>query len=68
MRLQAFRHDCVLKGTLLANGKLFVTGYYWGGGQSFRFATNRKDLKAAFVFCGPPPRQGLDEAHHRAGL
>ena len=37
------------------NGKLFVTGYCWGGGQSFRFATNRKDLKAAFVFYGPPP-------------
>lgn len=38
-----------------SNGKLFVTGYCWGGGQSFRFATNRKDLKAAFVFYGPPP-------------
>jgi carboxymethylenebutenolidase len=39
------------------NGKLFVTGYCWGGGQSFRFATNRKDLKAAFVFYGPPPQK-----------
>ena len=38
-----------------ANGKLFVTGYCWGGGQSFRFASNRKDLKAAFVFYGVPP-------------
>lgn len=38
-----------------SNGKLFVTGYCWGGGQSFRFATNRQDLKAAFVFYGPPP-------------
>jgi carboxymethylenebutenolidase len=38
-----------------SSGKLFVTGYCWGGGQSFRFATNRKDLKAAFVFYGPPP-------------
>ena len=37
------------------NKMLFVTGYCWGGGQSFRFATNRKDLKAAFVFYGPPP-------------
>src|ERR1700688_2142383 len=27
-----------------ANGKLFVTGYCWGGSQSFRFATNRGDL------------------------
>jgi carboxymethylenebutenolidase len=38
-----------------ANGKLFVTGFCWGGGQSFRFATNRADLAAAFVFYGPPP-------------
>jgi carboxymethylenebutenolidase len=38
-----------------ANGKLFVAGFCWGGGQSFRFATNRSDLSAAFVFYGPPP-------------
>lgn len=38
-----------------ANGVLFVGGFCWGGGQSFRFATNRSDLKAAFVFYGPPP-------------
>ena len=37
------------------NGKLAVTGFCWGGGQSFRFATNRNDLSAAFVFYGPPP-------------
>jgi carboxymethylenebutenolidase len=40
-----------------ANGKLFVTGYCWGGGQSFRFATNRADLSAAFVFYGSPPEK-----------
>lgn len=38
-----------------ANGKLAVTGFCWGGGQSFRFGTNRKDLSAAFVFYGTPP-------------
>ena len=38
-----------------ASGTLFVTGYCWGGGQSFCFATNRPDLAAAFVFYGPPP-------------
>src|SRR5229473_2356954 len=38
-----------------ANGKLFVGGFCWGGGQTFRFATNRPDLAAAFVFYGPPP-------------
>ncbi len=38
-----------------ATKKLFVTGFCWGGGQSFRFATNRPDLAAALVFYGPPP-------------
>jgi carboxymethylenebutenolidase len=38
-----------------ANGKLYVAGFCWGGGQTFRFATNRADLAAAFVFYGPPP-------------
>ena len=38
-----------------ANGKLAVVGFCWGGGQSFRFATERKGLSAAFVFYGPPP-------------
>jgi carboxymethylenebutenolidase len=38
-----------------ANGKVAVTGYCWGGTQSFRFATNRPSLKAAFVFYGSTP-------------
>ncbi len=38
-----------------ANGKVAVAGFCWGGGQSFRFATARKDLKAAFVFYGTGP-------------
>jgi carboxymethylenebutenolidase len=38
-----------------ASGKLFVTGYCWGGGKSFLFATQRHGLTAAFVFYGPPP-------------
>jgi len=38
-----------------SNGKLFVGGFCWGGGQTFRFATNRADLAAAFVFYGPSP-------------
>lgn len=38
-----------------ANGKLFVVGFCWGGGQSFRYATNRRGLSAAFVFYGTPP-------------
>ena len=38
-----------------ANGKIVVAGFCWGGGQSFRYATNNKNLKAAFVFYGTPP-------------
>jgi len=37
------------------NGKVAVAGFCWGGGQSFRYATNNKDLKAAFVFYGSGP-------------
>jgi len=42
-----------------SNGQLYVVGFCWGGNQSFRYATNRHDLKAAFVFYGMPP---TDEA------
>jgi len=38
-----------------ANGKLAVAGFCWGGGQSFLYAANNKDLKAAFVFYGTGP-------------
>ncbi len=37
------------------NGKVVVCGFCWGGSQSFRFATNNKDIKAAFVFYGTGP-------------
>lgn len=37
------------------NGKVAVCGFCWGGSQSFRFATNRPTLKAAFVFYGTAP-------------
>lgn len=32
-----------------SNGKLFVGGFCWGGEQTFRFATNRCAVGAAFV-------------------
>jgi carboxymethylenebutenolidase len=44
------------------NGKVTVGGFCWGGGQSFRFATNNKDLKAAFAFYGTGPENGEDIA------
>ena len=37
------------------NGKVCVVGFSWGGSQSFRFATNRRDLSASFVFYGTGP-------------
>jgi carboxymethylenebutenolidase len=37
------------------NGKLAVIGFCWGGGESFRYATNNPDLKAAFVCYGQGP-------------
>jgi carboxymethylenebutenolidase len=39
------------------NGKLAVAGFCWGGMQTFRFATNRKDLAAAYVFYGAAPEE-----------
>jgi carboxymethylenebutenolidase len=44
------------------NGKVAVGGFCWGGGQSFRFATNNKNLKAAFVFYGTGPDKEADIA------
>jgi carboxymethylenebutenolidase len=41
-----------------ANGKLAVAGFCWGGGQTFRFATDRPSSKAAFVFYGAAPMTG----------
>lgn len=37
------------------NGKLLVAGFCWGGGQSFRYATDNPNLKAALVFYGTGP-------------
>jgi carboxymethylenebutenolidase len=40
-----------------ADGKVAVAGFCWGGSQTFRFATETKEIKAAFVFYGT----GTDE-------
>ena len=44
-----------LKKLPACNGKVLVAGFCWGGMQSFRLATNNKELKAAFVFYGTGP-------------
>jgi carboxymethylenebutenolidase len=38
-----------------SNGKVAAAGFCWGGGQAFRFAANRPNLAAAFVFYGTGP-------------
>lgn len=42
-----------------ANGKVAVGGFCWGGAQSFRYATNKPELAAAFVFYGSTPAEGM---------
>jgi len=41
------------------NGKVVVAGFCWGGGQTFRYATKNKDIKASLSFYGAMP---TDEA------
>jgi carboxymethylenebutenolidase len=36
-------------------GDIGVIGFCWGGGQSFRYATNNPELKAVVVCYGPAP-------------
>jgi carboxymethylenebutenolidase len=45
-----------------ANGKVAVTGFCWGGGQTFRFATNNKSIKVAMPFYGSGPDKAEDIA------
>lgn len=40
-----------------ADGRLVVSGFCWGGRQSFLFATQRDDLAAAFPFYGTAPEE-----------
>lgn len=44
------------------NGKVAVAGFCWGGTQSFRFATNNRQLLAAFPFYGSGPDAAADIA------
>lgn len=45
-----------IKSQPAANGKVAVAGFCWGGGKTFDYATHRKDLAAACVFYGVPPK------------
>jgi carboxymethylenebutenolidase len=37
------------------NGNLSVCGFCWGGSETFRYAANNKNIKAAYVFYGSGP-------------
>ena len=37
------------------NGKVVVMGFCWGGSETFRYATENKNIKAAFPFYGGGP-------------
>ncbi|MDQ3013110.1 MAG: dienelactone hydrolase family protein [Acidobacteriota bacterium] len=49
-----------------ANGKLVVMGFCYGGGQTFRFATNREKLNAALAFYGTGPEDPASIAKIKA--
>jgi carboxymethylenebutenolidase len=51
-----------LKNLPACNGKIAVGGFCWGGAEAFRYATNNKDIKGAFVFYGTPPGKEEDLA------
>src|SRR5436309_9202914 len=42
------------------SGKVVVGGFCWGGAQTFRYATNNKNLRSAFVFYGTGPEKEED--------
>lgn len=43
--------------------RIGVIGYCWGGGNSLRFATRNKEIKAAIVYYGPNPANLDDVAN-----
>lgn len=53
-------------GLPACNGNVVVAGFCWGGSQSFRFATNNQQIKAAFVFYGSGPDSPQDIARIQA--
>jgi carboxymethylenebutenolidase len=54
MDLNATR-DFLNKLKAVRAGEIGIIGFCWGGGQSFRYATNAPELKAFVVCYGPSP-------------
>lgn len=59
------RTAAYVAGLPAANGNVAVAGFCWGGHQTWRFATRKPDLAAAFVFYGTPPENKDDVARIR---
>src|SRR6266704_1756308 len=60
--------DYVKKLKAVRPDAIGVIGFCWGGGQSFRYATNAPDLKAFVVCYGPAPNPADMARIRAAGL
>lgn len=49
-----------------SSGKVAVAGFCWGGTQTFRFATNNRNIRAGFVFYGSGPERSDEIARVNA--
>lgn len=45
-----------IKSDKSSSGEVSVVGFCWGGSQSFRYATNNKEIDEALVFYGTAPK------------
>ena len=67
MDLDATR-DYLNKLKAVRRGEIGIIGFCWGGGQSFRYATNAPKLKAFVVCYGPAPEPAAMAKIHARGL
>ena len=52
-------HNYIKDASFVQPSKIGVIGFCWGGGQTFSFTTQSKDLAATVIYYGPIP-QNLD--------
>jgi len=48
-------YEWLNKNVRVDKGNIGTIGFCWGGGESFRYATNNPNLRAVVVAYGPPP-------------